>query len=267
MDIFSNIDPNTGFNYMSALALGAGIFTLIALGGSWYFGNEKDNQTAIAIAKSQTEAAIANVGAANANAEAAKANKIAKSIELDLEKAKKEAKSQEEKVENLKLKVEQEAIQRAKAEAELLKLQQKVGWRNLNEHLFIAIFKQYSYNSEKIEIIYNADDLENQFFAQSIARTLHKAGCTVGIAEGIKSTVARPFAIEYGGGATSDPEYRGLNILIPDTEENPYKDEKSSLFALNKAFKKCGFSPLFFGGYPEIRPPRGTIKIVVDSRL
>lgn len=267
MDFFSNIDPDSGFNFARGLAIVAGFLTLIALGSLWYFGNKKDNQTSISIAESQTEAAKANAEAEKAKNEAAKANKNTKKIELDLEKARNAAISQEEKVESLKLKVEQEAKNRAKAEIDLINLQQKVSWRNLDENIFIKTLNQFSTNSKNVEIIFNPADPENEFFSNKIYHALIKAGCTVETPKGVRSSNAWSFLMEHGGGATSDEDFRGLNILYADFEESPNSSKESFLYSINQAFKKCGFSPFFLGGHEGIRPQKGTIKIVIDSRL
>ncbi len=186
---------------------------------------------------------------------------------MDLQKAIKESKLQEEKVQGVKLQVEQEALKRAKAESQLLTLQQKVSWRFLNVEEFTNTFKKYTYNSEEIEIIFNSQDLETQAFANRIADALRKAGADVKLPEGKSATGGWPFAMEHGGGYTTDSNFRGLNILISDEKENPRKDKNSTLYALNQAFESCGYSPFFMGGYEQIRPSKGTIKIVVDSRL
>ena len=58
----------------------------------------------------------------------------------------------------------------------------------------------------------------------------------------------------------------GIAILIND-EDIGEKDDITAWKSLRDAFKASGHTAQVVGGYEQIRPPKGTIKIAVDSRL
>jgi hypothetical protein len=177
------------------------------------------------------------------------------------------AKAQEQTISEINLKVEQESLKRIEAETRLLELQKRISWRYFDHDKFVNILKLK--DKGKAEIVYFKDDNESYMLAQAIWMALEacewNAESPVTGKNNDPNGHLIPFDLREGGMIMSD-EARIIVTVHDATEAKPY-NKNTPLSALLLAFETCNIKFIQTTPHERIRPPIGTIRIVVGSRF
>jgi hypothetical protein len=155
----------------------------------------------------------------------------------------------------------------ADSQRRLLEVQNRLAWRRFDEYAFREILESRA--KGRAEIVYKKDDDEAYVFAfqiwHSLAASNWSAEMPVEAKDNPESSV--PFSLREGGMVgTNQPS---LFVLVGSNDElaaKPY-DRDTPVDALMKAFNAVGFPPMISIPHEGIRPPAGTIRIVVGPRL
>lgn len=170
------------------------------------------------------------------------------------------AKIQEEKIAELNLKV-------IEAETKLLDLRSRILWRYFDHNKFINILKNKDRGN--VEIVYFKDDNETYMLAEAIWMALEVCGWNVqrpvtGMNDDPKGHLI-PFDMREGGIIMSN-QARIIISVSESLERKPY-NKNTPLSGLLLAFETCGVQFIQTIPHEGIRPSKGTVRIVVGSRL
>lgn len=252
----SNSQVVTYLQYASVIVIGLSFITTLMLN---YFGNKANIEKDIIIAN-------INQKVEEEKGKRVESEKTIANINQKVEVEKGKRVEAERIIANINLKVEEETFKRIQAETRLEELRSRVAWRNFNKDIFMNILKNKA--KGKAEIVFLKDDSEAYSFAENIWANLLAAGWSVSkpTTEMNKEKSDRPFPMREGGIITSNFPSLIISVADLDNIKAPYTDN-IPLSALMLAFTSCGIEPLLTIPYDQIRPQKGTIRIIVGSRL
>jgi hypothetical protein len=177
------------------------------------------------------------------------------------------AKEQEKIIAEINLKVEQESLKRIAAERALVELQKQVSWRYIDHDRFVEALKLGL--KGKIEIVYSQENNESYLFANNIWMALEASGWDaeqpVTSKNSNKGDSKLPFDLREAGVIASN----GPRLIVAVSENmaaKPYNGN-TALSSLLLAFQKCDIETFQVIPHESIRPPKGVIRIIVNSRL
>jgi hypothetical protein len=177
------------------------------------------------------------------------------------------AKGQEQTITEITLTVQQESLKRIEAETKLLELQKRVYWRYFDHDKFVELLKQR--HKGKAEIVYFNDDNESYMLAHSIWMALDagewNAESPVTGKNNDPNGHSIPFDLREGGMIMSGDAQIIISVS-DETEPKPY-NRNTPLSALLLAFQTCNLKFIQTIPHERIRPAKGTIRIIVGSRL
>jgi hypothetical protein len=151
------------------------------------------------------------------------------------------------------------------SEAELHALKQRIGWRQLSNRFVEALAGR---PSGIADIVYREGDDEAYAFAHGVWHALKAAGWQVSSPVTRKSeseNESLPFMIREAGMSVSDWSTVAVLTAGP-LAAKPYQGA-TPVDALMHAFDAAGQSVLHSVPHESLRPPPGSVRIVVGSRL